>query len=105
VHETEKSLAEHKAKLSPADVTSIESAKETLKNAAKGDDKAALEKALSEFQRAAQKLGELVYKESQASAGAPPPGGPQGGFQGAPGGSAGARGGDEPVDADFEVKQ
>jgi molecular chaperone DnaK len=105
VHETEKSLAEHKAKLSPADVTSIESAKETLKNAAKGDDKAALEKALSEFQRAAQKLGELVYKESQASAGAPPPGGPQGGFQGAPGGSAGSRGGDEPVDADFEVKQ
>ena len=67
-------------------------------------DKAALEKALADFQRAAQKLGEIVYKESQA-AGAPPSSGPQAGGPGA-GAQSGARSaGDEPVDADFEVKQ
>jgi len=109
VHETEKSLGEHKSKLSDEDVKAIEASKDALKSAAAGDDKAALEKALADFQRAAQKLGEIVYKESQAGAGAPPPGGPQaGGAQS--GGRGGAQGagrasGDEPVDADFEVKQ
>jgi molecular chaperone DnaK len=108
VHETDKSLSEHKSKLPEADVKAIESAKDALKAAAQGDDKAALEKALADFQRAAQKLGEIVYKESQAAgaaaAGGAASGGPQ--AEGPTGGRGGARAaGDEPVDADFEVKQ
>ncbi|NUP95662.1 MAG: molecular chaperone DnaK [Planctomycetaceae bacterium] len=99
VHETDKSLAEHGSKLPEADVKAIEAAKEHLKEAAKGDDKVAIEKALAEFQRAAQKLGEMLYKEQQASAA-----GPQAGAN--PGaGKEQAKGGDEPVDADFEVKR
>ena len=100
VHETDKQVAEHGDKLSDADKAGIESAKEALKKAAEGDDKAALEKALQEFQTKAQKLGEILYKESAAGgdAGAASGPGPE------PKGSAGAPGGDEPVDADFEVK-
>jgi molecular chaperone DnaK len=95
VHETEKALAEHGSKLAAADKAAIESAREALKKAAAGDDKTALQRALSEFQAKAQKLGEVLYKQQHEAHGQPPPGAaPQGGKQGS----------DEPVDADFEVK-
>ena len=96
VHETEKALTEHGGKLAAADKAAIESARDALKQAAQGDDKAAIQKALTEFQTKAQKLGEVLYKEQQQAGGAQPPPGaaPQGGAQGS----------DEPVDADFEVK-
>jgi molecular chaperone DnaK len=106
VHETEKSLNEHRSKLSEADVKSIEAARDALVQAKSGEDKDALQRALSEFQTKAQKLGEIIYRSQQASAGAqpgagappPPQGGPSAGNQK----SSGAP--DEPVDADFEVK-
>ena len=100
LHETAKSLEEHKDKLEDADVTAIEAARDELKQAAESDDKAAIEKALADFQQKAQKLGEILYKEAQAqqgAAGEQPEGAPGG--AGAPSGSD-----DEPVDADFEVK-
>jgi molecular chaperone DnaK len=100
VHETEKSLAEHKDKLAASDVSAIESARDALKKAATGEDKAAIERALREFQQKAQKLGEVLYKQAHAkdkdagssqgpSGKTPPPD---------------DAGNDEPVDADFEVK-
>jgi len=99
IHETEKSLTEHKDKLEEADVKAIEEAKEELKKAAEGEDKSKLEAALNDFQTKAQKLGEILYKEAQAKSEAP------GGSTPPPaGGSGGEAGGDEPVDADFEVK-
>jgi molecular chaperone DnaK len=112
VHETEKHLAEHKDKLSEDDVKAIEAAKEDLKKAAEGEDKAAIEAALKTFQEKAQKLGEVLYKEQQEAQGAP-------GASGAPGAAgatppppgadagpapASSQDSDEPVDADFEVK-
>ena len=96
VHETEKQLEEHKEKLSEEDISAINGARDELKAAAEGDDKAAIEKALENFQQKASKLGEILMAEQQASAGA------QAGPEAAP-----ASGGDaeeEPVDADFEVK-
>ena len=115
VHETEKQLAEHRDKLDEADVQAIEEARDELKKAAEGEDKAALEQAKADFLQKAQKLGEAVYKEQQAQAGAQPGAAPGGGAEGGdagsggPGstgstGSSGSSGGDEPVDADFEVK-
>ena len=102
VHETEKSLTEHKDKLEEADLKAIEDAKEELKKAAEGDDKAKLQAALEDFQTKAQKLGEILYKEAQEKGEAPGGGGatppPSGGSGG------GEAGGDEPIDADFEVK-
>jgi len=98
VHETDKGLAEHGEKLSEDDRKAIEAAKEELKTAAASDDKARIEAALQDFQTKAQKLGEVVYAQSQggAEAASAEPGGD------ATGGGSGN--GDEPVDADFEVK-
>jgi len=100
VHETGKQLEEHKDKLSEQDRKAIEEAREELERAAKGDDKAALENALRNFQTKAQKLGEVLYKQqpgAETSAGAGS-GGPSGRA------TSGSAEGDEPVDADFEVK-
>ena len=103
VHETTKSLDEHRDKLDPADVQAIETARDELKQAAEAEDRAAIEKALNEFQQKAQKLGELVYQQAQQKEGgsADGPAGPAGGASHAGSGSSSD---DEPVDADFEVK-
>jgi molecular chaperone DnaK len=99
VHQTDKQLAEHGAKLSAADKQAIEAAKAKLSEAAQGEDRPALEKALAEFQTAAQKLGAAVYEQQQGqpSAGAPKQGE-------APRGDGERDESNEPVDADFEVK-
>ncbi|MFO1010329.1 MAG: molecular chaperone DnaK [Planctomycetota bacterium] len=103
VFETEKHLAEHRSKLSDADAKAIESARDELKTTMgdAGVTHAALQAALTKFQQAAQKLGQVVYQQGQAAqgaAGTPPPG------AGAAGGAKPGSSSDEPVDADFEVK-
>tara|TARA_R110002126_G_scaffold86474_5_gene208711 strand:- start:28 stop:1932 length:1905 start_codon:yes stop_codon:yes gene_type:complete len=96
VHETEKQLTEHKDKLDEADVTAINEAKDELQKAAEGDDKAAIEAAMQAFQQKAQKLGEILHAQAQAEQ--------QGGAPDADGSAGQGAGDDEPVDADFEVK-
>ncbi len=105
VHETDKQVAEHADKLSDDDKKAIADAKEELTKAAESEDKAKIEAALQNFQQKAQKLGEILYKEAAekqqaeggAAAGGPAP-------EGGPTGGKSDKGGDEPVDADFEVK-
>jgi molecular chaperone DnaK len=100
VHQTDKHLEEHGEKLGEEEVQSIKTAGEELKTLAEGDDKEAIEKALEEFAKTSQKLGELLYAEAQAEAEAGAEGAPE-----APGAPEGAGdSGEEPVDADFEVK-
>ncbi len=99
VHQTEKQLEEHKEKLGEEDAQAIRDAKDELVKAAEGEDKAAIEAALEAFQAKAMKLGEILYAEQQAEAGAD--GAPGGGAQGSAGTDEDS---DEPVDADFEVK-
>jgi molecular chaperone DnaK len=99
VHETNRSLDEHRSKLSEADAKAIEEARDALKQAAEGEDVEALRQALEEFQRKAQKLGEVVYKSQHEAGGAAA--GPE---AAPPGGEGGEGDKDEPVDADFEVK-
>jgi molecular chaperone DnaK len=98
VNEIEKQLAEHKAKL-PADVVAeIEAARDELKKASDGGQKDAIQKALTELQTKAQKMGAAIYQQAGGAAGqagTPPPdsgAGPK------------SKNDDEPVDADFEVK-
>jgi len=98
IHETEKQLEEHKDKLSEEDVAAITSAKDELSEAAKSDDKEKIEAALSTFQEKAQKLGEVIYAEAQKEQEAAA--GPEAGPAEAGDGSSD----DEPIDADFEVK-
>jgi molecular chaperone DnaK len=97
VYETEKQLVEHGDKLEAADKQAIEQAKDELKQALAGEDRAKLEGALASFQTKAQKLGEAVYKQTAQAA---PGAGPEPSAKA----SAGSKGPDEPVDADFEVK-
>jgi molecular chaperone DnaK len=99
IHEIEKSLAEHRAKLPESDVKAIETGRDALREALKADDKPKIEAALESFRTAAQRLGQIIYQQQQAGAqGAPAGPGPEA-SPNPPG-----KGNDEPVDADFEVK-
>ena len=92
VHSTEKSLAEHGDSLDPADKAAVEAAIADLRGALDGDDPAAIDSRAEALQQAAMKLGEAMYKKTQAEAG---------GAADAGGGAA-PEGGEGVVDADFE---
>ena len=94
VHSTEKSLAEHGDSLDPADKAAIEAAIADLRGALDGDDPAAIDSRAEALQQAAMKLGEAMYKKTQAEAG--------GGGAADAGGGAAPEGGEGVVDADFE---
>ena len=80
VHTTEKSLAEHGDSLEADDRTAIETAIADLRSAMTGDDAAAIDSRAQALQAASMKLGEAMYKATQAQAGeAPPPPGAAGG--------------------------
>ncbi|MDN6884958.1 molecular chaperone DnaK [Variovorax sp. CAN2819] len=70
VHSVKKSLGEHGASLEAAEKEAIETAIKDLEEALKGEDKAAIEEKTNTLMTASQKLGEKMYAESQAAAGA-----------------------------------
>ena len=77
-----------------------------MKEVAKGEDPGAIKSAIEELTQASHRLAEHLYKQTagaQADAPPPPPGsGPTGDpSQQEPG----AKGDDDIIDADFEVKQ
>ncbi len=93
IHSTEKSLAEHGSKLEAADKAAIETALSDLKSAVASDDAGQIEAKTRALAQASTKLGEAVYKATQA----------QGGNEGAQTAtSKGTSGGDDVVDAEFE---
>jgi len=95
VYSTERTLGEHGSKLEEADRKAIEDALGEAKEALKTDDLERMQRAQDTLTRAAHKLAEIVYRESQAQ--------PKPGSSGGPG--AGASGGPkegEVVDAEFE---
>jgi molecular chaperone DnaK len=68
VYSTEKSLKEHGDKLDAADKSKIESAAKAVTESLAGSDKAKIDEAVQKLMEASQKLGEIMYKESQAGA-------------------------------------
>ncbi len=68
IHSTEKSLSEHGDALEAADRTAIETAITDLRGVMEGEDADAIESGINTLQQAALKLGEAVYKASQAEA-------------------------------------
>ncbi len=92
VHSTEKSLAEHGDKLNAADKSAIDRALADLKSAIGGDDAGQIEAKSRTLTQVSSKLGEAVYKATQAQAG------DAGGQATQPDGT----GKDEVVDAEFE---
>ncbi|KAB2937927.1 MAG: Chaperone protein DnaK [Rhodocyclaceae bacterium] len=94
VHSVKKALADYGDKIDGEEKARIESAIKDAEEAIKGGDKEALEAKTAALAQASQKLGEKIYAEQQAAAGA------------APGTDAGGKKDDgDVVDAEFtEVK-
>jgi molecular chaperone DnaK len=84
LHTTEKTVAEHGAKLSDADRRAIENAMADLREALKGNDAPLITAKANALQQVSIKLGEAVYAQAQNSSG-----------------TAQEAGSDEIVDAEF----
>jgi len=101
IHSVKKSLTEHGDKLDAGEKDKIEAAIKDAEEALKSDDKATIEAKTEALMTASQKLGEKVYAEQQAAAGA----------GAAPGGAEAPKADSKPaddnvVDAEFkEVKK
>ena len=68
IHSTEKSLAEYADKVSEDDKTAIETAISELKAIIEGDDAELIKQKTEALSQASMKLGEAMYKASQAEA-------------------------------------
>jgi molecular chaperone DnaK len=110
VYRLEKLLEENKDKLSDSDKSALRASIDRVNEAKKGDDVAALNRAIEELQRASQAMAEHLYAASGAGAGPGPgaaPGaegpGPDG--AGAPHGGAGGQKPEDVIDVEFEEKK
>jgi molecular chaperone DnaK len=90
VHDAEKSLKEYGDKVAQSDRSAIESAIAALRTSLQGDDVEAIKARTNDLMQAQMKLGEAMYKATQA-AGAP----------GAEGAAPGAQPNDDVIDAEF----
>jgi molecular chaperone DnaK len=96
----EKMLKESGDKIREQDRAPIQGAVEKVRNAAKGDDVAAIKQAISELTQASQAMAQHLYSQTQG--GSPSTDGGPG-----PAGDAGAKkgGDDDVIDTDYEVKK
>ena len=102
VYQLEKLLEENKEKLSDSDKTALRAAIDKVNEAKKGDDPAALNRAVEDLQRASQAMAEHLYAGANpAGAGAAP--GPADGA--ASGGAEPAAKADDIIDVEFEEKK
>ena len=77
LHSTRKSLDEHGEKVDPSTVEAIELAMQPLEEALKGEDTGKIKSGIQNLTEAAMKLGEAIYKASQAEAEAKEPDAPR----------------------------
>jgi molecular chaperone DnaK len=104
MHSVQKSLSEHGDKLDAGEKEKIEAALKDVEEAMKGDDKATIEAKTESLMTASQKLGEKMYAEQQAAAGAEAAHAQA--AEGGAGASEARPADDNVVDADFkEVKK
>jgi molecular chaperone DnaK len=94
IHATERSLSEIGDKVSETDKTAVETAISQLRTALEGDDKDLVASRTDALMQASMKLGEAMYKQTEASDDTAPPG--DGANQ------AGSGKNEDVVDADFE---
>ncbi|MBN1846758.1 MAG: Hsp70 family protein, partial [Sedimentisphaerales bacterium] len=101
VYTTENVLKEHGEKVPAQERSNVESALNSLKEAAKGDDAEAIRRAMENVSTASQALGKIMYeqaaKQHQAAAAA---GGTQAGA-----GKDDKKKDDDVIDAEYEVKE
>ncbi|QPH55978.1 molecular chaperone DnaK [Pontivivens ytuae] len=94
LHSTEKSLEEHKDKVSSTTVEAIELASAQLKEATEGDDAGKIKASMQNLTEAAMKLGEAIYQAQQAEEAGETEDEPQAADEA-------MRGDDDVVDADY----
>jgi molecular chaperone DnaK len=102
VYNVEKTLKEHRAKVSDAEAKEIESSIEDVKKAMAENDPERINSTVDRLTAASHKLAEAMYKSSAQQPGGaagPTPGGD--GTGGAPGGDSGKKDKDNVVDAEF----
>jgi molecular chaperone DnaK len=113
VYNVERTLKEHGSKLAAADRTKIEDAMKEIREAIKGDDAARIERATEALNQASYAIAQMLYQQTGPTGpGASGPDGQAG--PGAPGAGRQARGrpktekgkgGDDVIDAEYEVKE
>ncbi len=99
IYSTEKTLKDYGDKLSDSDKQAIESAKEALQTAIRGESIEEIKKKMDELMTASHKLAEMIYKQTQGQqqAQSSPSQGPAESAQSSAPGGSGA------VDAEYEV--
>ncbi|MCC7204274.1 MAG: molecular chaperone DnaK [Phycisphaeraceae bacterium] len=107
VYQTRKQLSEYGEKVSAEVRGKIESAINDLESKIKGDDAESIKRSLNELMQAAQELGKVMYENMGAGAAAGgAAGSASGGNSGGNAASGGAKkGGDDVIDAEYEVKE
>ncbi|AMV39096.1 molecular chaperone DnaK [Planctomyces sp. SH-PL62] len=106
VYQIEKLLEENKDKLGEADQSALRAAIDKVNEATKGEDAAAVNRAVDELSRAAQAMSEHLYAAAGAGAGGPGAGAgasPDGATAEAAGGSGSKP--DDVIDVEFEEKK
>ncbi len=94
--QTRKALEEHGGKVSQEVRGKVESSLSNLEARLKGDDKAAIQAALSELEKASMELGRVMYEQAAKSGGQPA-------SEAEPKATSGAK--DDVIDAEFKVKE
>jgi len=105
VYNVERTLKEHGSKLAEADRSRIETAVKEVQEALKGDDPARIEKAAENLTQASHAIAQMLYQQTQAQ------GAGTGSAEQAGGGPQPktsddkGKGGDDVIDAEYEVKE
>jgi molecular chaperone DnaK len=98
VYEIEKTIKQQGDKLKDSDKTALEAAMAKVREAAKGEDVAAIKSAVSQLESASHAMSEALYKAAAAS------GGPGAAPDATTTADAGTSKDDDAIDAEFEVK-
>jgi molecular chaperone DnaK len=101
-YQMEKLVKENRDKLAPDTVTSLEAAAKQLESVRSGNDKAAIESAMSALEQASHKAAEEMYRAAGAQGGQPGAPGAAGPNPDAPGSQATPKK-DDVVDAEFRT--
>ncbi|MFA5865114.1 MAG: molecular chaperone DnaK [Phycisphaerae bacterium] len=102
LYTTEKTLKEHGDKIGPQERGNIESAMNSLREVSKGDDADAIKRSMENLMTASQEIGKKIYEKVAQQ---PPTDAPGGEGQAPPAGEQKkGKGGDDVIDAEYEVK-
>jgi molecular chaperone DnaK len=105
VYQLEKLMEENKEKLSESDMSAVRAAIERVNDAKKGDDPAAITRAVEDLGRASQAMAEHLYAATAQGPGAAAAAPPGGDGDSPNGGHAGGTKADDVIDVEFEEKK